>query len=393
MDTHSEYILKLLHKKTFINQWIQGKYKEKPLIIYGNPGIGKTSLAEYIIRSFIKLEVNIDFSKNCRSLDNYLDLSLYKKSITMMFEKEKKKAIIFDDLTHIQGNDKSLFKQIIHFSKKPLTNPVIYIFNHVSHKLIQTIYKKAFPIQLSFTKNQMISIVNQFYEDDKNINYSELIDKSNYNFHNIRINLKFYQEKTTQIQTFQKNENELFTFIKEMYSKNISDIYRYVISDYNIISLNVLENFIYWVFSSKLPYQKKVKLLYQVYNSYSIGDNFQIYLQKLNDWDLIDHTITNTVVCPLRYLLSSKIKLTTMEYNKYLSRSIIYTYNTKLLYLNEINLDILSVFYSLILDNNFENAYKLSSHYNIQLKISEKFSKYFSDKIKKKTLQKLFKQL
>ena len=27
------------------------------------------------------------------------------------------------------------------------------------------------------------------------------------------------------------------------------------------------------------------------------------YLQKLNDWDLIDHTITNTVVCPLRYLL------------------------------------------------------------------------------------------
>ena len=44
-----------------------------------------------------------------------------------------------------------------------------------------------------------------------------------------------------------------------------------------------------------------------------------------------------------------------MEYNKYLSRSIIYTYNTKLLYLNEINLDILSVFYSLILYNNFEN--------------------------------------
>ena len=131
-------------------------------------------------------------------------------------------------------------------------------------------------------------------------------------------------------------------------------------------------------------------------SKYKIAADYDFFLRVLKiknePFKIIDHTITNTVVRPLRYLLSSKIKLTTMEYNKYLSRSIIYTYNTKLLYLNEINLDILSVFYSLILDNNFENAYKLSSHYNIQLKISEKFSKYFSDKIKKKTLQKLFKQ-
>ena len=46
MDTRSEYVLKLLHKKTFINQWINGKYKEKPLIIYGDAGIGKTSFTE-----------------------------------------------------------------------------------------------------------------------------------------------------------------------------------------------------------------------------------------------------------------------------------------------------------------------------------------------------------
>ena len=82
MDTRSEYVLKLLHKKTFINQWINGKYKEKPLIIYGDAGIGKTSLANYILKDFIKVEINIDFCKAKQRLQEYLNLSLYKKSRT-----------------------------------------------------------------------------------------------------------------------------------------------------------------------------------------------------------------------------------------------------------------------------------------------------------------------
>ena len=59
MSTHSEYILEILRKEDFIHQWIQGKYKEKPLIIYGCNGVGKTSLANYILQSFIKIEINI----------------------------------------------------------------------------------------------------------------------------------------------------------------------------------------------------------------------------------------------------------------------------------------------------------------------------------------------
>ena len=116
MDIQSDYILKLLNKKRFIQKWINGKYKEKPLILYGDSGSGKTSLANYIIRDFIKIEINIEFCKNNKSLEEYLDMSLFKQSITMMFDKKVKvKAIIFDDLKYIQANDKNLFKQIIDF--------------------------------------------------------------------------------------------------------------------------------------------------------------------------------------------------------------------------------------------------------------------------------------
>ena len=134
MKDYSDYILKLLHKDSFIDQWKSQKYKEKPIILYGNSGIGKTTLANYILQDFIKIEINIDFCKNCKSLDHFIDMSVNKESITMMFEKKKKKCILFDDLKYIQENDKHLFKQIINFSKKKkiIQSFIFLILFHIS---------------------------------------------------------------------------------------------------------------------------------------------------------------------------------------------------------------------------------------------------------------------
>ena len=125
MDTHSEYVLEQLCKRNLINQWIKGKYKEKPLIIYGLSGTGKTSLAKFILREFITIEINIGSCRSIKNLPEFLNQSLYKKSITMMFENEKSKALLLDDLKHIQENDKKLFKQILDFSKKKITHPIL----------------------------------------------------------------------------------------------------------------------------------------------------------------------------------------------------------------------------------------------------------------------------
>ena len=89
MNTHhSEYILNIINKTNFINEWIKEKYKMKPIIIYGKLGTGKTSLANYILRDFTKININIESCKNIPSLKDHLDMSLYKKSITMMFHQE-----------------------------------------------------------------------------------------------------------------------------------------------------------------------------------------------------------------------------------------------------------------------------------------------------------------
>ena len=394
MDTRSEYVLKILHKKTFINQWIHGRYKEKPIIIYGESGIGKSSLAKYIMRNFIPIEINIDFCKQCKSLEEYLDISLYKKSITMMFEKIKEKCIIFDDLKHIQENDKSLFKQIIQFSKKPLTNPVIYIFNSISHKMIQTVYKKSFPLQISFTRSQFIEIIQKFYSD-KNINHKELIEKSNHNFHNIHSNLSFYQGQTGKIQSYNKhNTEELEIFVHKLYQmKNIEDLYRGVICDHNIISLNILENCISWIFRKKINYRSRLRLINSIYQSYCNGDIYHKNILYLNDWELLNHMITGTIIVPILQLRSSKIKCSNVYFNKYLSRSIIYTYNNKLLHSCDLKIDILSFIYSLLLQKDYPKVKEFCSYYHVNRKIFEKFLKYFLPDYKdKKIISNLFKQ-
>ena len=392
MSTHSEYILEILRKEDFIHQWIQGKYKEKPLIIYGCNGVGKTSLANYILQSFIKIEINIDFCKTNRSLSTFLDLSLYKKSITMMFEKLRSKALLIDDLKYIQGNDKSLFKQVLDFSKKETTYPVIYIVNSISHKLVQSIYKRAFPIHLSFTMDQYVSILQRFYLKDNTINYPELIKKSNYNFHNIQINLKFYQGKTNTIQTFQKNEDELFTLIQKIYRmERLDEILRFIMNDHTIISLNLLENCIDWIYHSRLSYPNRIHLIHRIYLSYCIGDTFNNQWQKLYDWDLINYMVINTTLLPLRYLSYNKIKMNKMIYNKYLSRSIIYTYNNKLLHLYRLNIHILSCLFTLMINKKYKEAQNICSYYKIEMKVCEKFSKYFIPNHKKE-VQKLFKK-
>ena len=78
----------------------------------------------------------------------------------------------------------------------------------------------------------------------------------NYFFNEI---IKLYNEKTEEIQIYQKNEDELSLFIKKLYEiKNIKEIYRNSTTDSNIVSLNILENCISWIFSTSMSYKKKI---------------------------------------------------------------------------------------------------------------------------------------
>ena len=390
-----ERVLLYLRKKGFIKEWIRGKYHEKPIIIYGNPGTGKTTLANYILKDHTIIHINIEFCRNKLSLEDYLKMSLYKKSITMMFSKDNHyKALLFDDLSYIQLNDKALFKSIIDFSKKKVKDhPIIYIFNSIKHKSIQKIYNQSFPLNISYTKEQYIELIKDFFleEKDTEYDYFKLIEKSHHNFHNIKVNLGFYKKNMKMIYEYDKKNNEIDMFIKDLFLKDIKSIYYSSHCDYTIIGLNILENCIQWVFKSDLTLREKVQVIDLIYYNNYLGDILLTKIHNILDWELIEHLITNTIVIPILLIRNNDIKVLDMDYNKYISKCIIYTHNRKLLISNEINYEILTVLYNYVkkfteCDLNKKSKVKdeiimYINGYNIPVRIIEKFSKFFlSDK-------------
>jgi len=393
MENYGEHILSLLNKKRFIKQWLNGKCSEKPIIIYGNSGIGKTSLVDYILKDFIKITIDIEFCRNPESLEEYLEMSLYKKSITMMFDTNvRKKVLVFDDLKYIQSNDKNLFKQIMDFSKKKVNFPVLYIFQTVNHKMVQGIYKKCFPIHLSLTNTQIKTILQDYYPV-KGIELTQLIEKSLSNFHTMKINIDLYRNNTSCIHKYEKKYDDLFDLIQEMYDSNtVCDYYRHATSDYTVIYLHILENCVQWIFKDKrLSYDKKVVLLKRIYLTDTVGDNLYYKIHLHNDWGIINHIITNTVMYPLHLLSKNKIRLNERVYNKYLSRSIIYTYNSKLLTMHGVDTNNLSMLYSLFRNKEYNRVREIINYYGIPRKVFDKFSKYFLSDLKKKEVNIIFK--
>lgn len=394
IDNYGEEILTLLNKKNFVKKWIKGKYKEKPITIYGSHGIGKTMLSEYILKDFITIKIDVESCKKISSLDDFLKLSLYKKSITMMFDKETRiKALVFDDLKIIQANDKNLFKQIVDFSKKKCPFPVIYIFQDLNNKNFQAIYNISYPINIIISLSNMKNIINKYY-DVKNINLNELIRKSSSNFHSIKVNLEFHKKNTKNINIYDKKYDDLFDIIKLLSkSHDINDYYRYGSSDYHILSLHILENCIDWIYDSGNNNLKNNLLINKIYNSISIGDYLYNTLYSFNNWDIINHIITNSIVIPMNIIKKNKIKITSTNYNRYISRSIIYTYNVKLLNTNNIDVYLLSKIYGLMKNENYDLLIYYIQKYSIVQKIFEKFLKYYDYKITNNSIKKLFKKI
>ena len=119
--------------KTLLLKWIKEDYKKQPLCIYGKTGIGKTSLANCLLKEYKIINIDSDFIKSDKDFKEYIDLSLGKKNICMMLTNNKVKvfkSILFDDIQIIQNSDKFLFKNIIAFTKifkKYQNNPILFI--------------------------------------------------------------------------------------------------------------------------------------------------------------------------------------------------------------------------------------------------------------------------
>ena len=370
--------------KTLLLKWIKEDYKKQPLCIYGKTGIGKTSLANCLLKEYKIINIDSDFIKSDKDFKEYIDLSLGKKNICMMLTNNKVKvfkSILFDDIQIIQNSDKFLFKNIIAFTKifkKYQNNPILFILpdNCLIKKTYKEIVTNSLLFELKYTDNQFTKIVTKLLNGEKlfiSLNHIiSLIKKSDKNLCNVKSYLNLLNKNTS---TKLIHENDFKGELNDITYKilnnklNINTFLSYIYNDYNIISLNLLDNI------HKFFLLKNGDFLndyLQIYKSICLGDKMNSDMIIEHNYELMDYILIQHVIYPVFKIKEKYFKeIKSIQYNKYISKSIYYisNLNTCIKY----NLNVNNIYYELFLYD-----YKIDKKKNIDKKVIEKYIKIYN---------------
>ena len=368
--------------KKLLKKWIKEDYKNKPLCIYGENGIGKTRLANTILSEYKIINIDVDFIKTSKNLCEYLDLSLGKKNICMMFKKSNEniyKSVIFDDIKDINNYDKSLFKDIVSWYKKYKNtyknNPVIYIVSNkdINKKNYKELIDNCFTYELKYNDKNFYKLTNNILKNEKLLisldQINNLIKTSNKNINDLLSNIEILKTNNTLNDNNKKDFNGEINEITRKIMNNDFDIDNILINsinDYNIISLNILDNLDILVNKNKDTINK---YLY-IYNSICTGDKYNHNMIINHNYDLLEYIIMQQLLFPIYKIKNNNIKIDILNYNKYISKSIYYISNHNI-YLK----------YSYNIYDIYNELYLLSSGEKSDIKdtkILEKFIKIFN---------------
>ena len=367
--------------KKLLGKWIQEDYKNKPLCIYGKNGIGKTCLANCLLKEFKIIDIDIDFIKNNKDLKEYIDLSLGKKNICMMFLNENNlnvyKSLLFDDINIIHNLDKSLFKNIISWLKyinKYKANPIIFILSDTSiiKKTFKEIIKNSLLFELKYTDNQFIKLITKLLNNEKifisNNHIHNLFKKSGKNISNVISNIEFLQEENNMlnIDIIEKKDfsGEINTITYKILNDtfNIQNILYNSYSDYNIISLNLLDNIHKFFLLKNGDFLDDYLFIYK---HICLGDKLNSDMIIEHNYELFDYILMQQILFPIYKIKQNFVKeIKEIQYNKYISKIIYYISNHNTYIKN--NLDMNNVYYELFLYDYGSNKEKYIDKKNLE---------------------------
>ena len=178
--------------KNNINNWIssiKNKQVTYPLIIYGKNGIGKRSLSNIILNEYNIIEYTPDLDINdC----------LLTGDISSLFTNKLGKSLIIYGYSIISKN-------IIEKINMYINKPIIIILNILEYsQKNKYLYRKCEKIYINYTNDQWLSIIKNIciHKKIENINYKDLLIKSNYNLHNIFANIHYYNNNIKTINKY-----------------------------------------------------------------------------------------------------------------------------------------------------------------------------------------------
>ena len=338
-----------------LQKWINEDYKNKPLCIYGKNGIGKTSLANLLLNKYKIINVNTDFIKSNKNINDYLDLSLGKKDICMMFKKDfnSYKSLLFDNLDDISKYDKNLFKNCINWiktnssSEKFKNNPIIFILsdNNINKKNFSSIINISLLFELTYSDTDYNKIVKKILHQRKikipKKKLDSILKISNKNLFNFQSNLDMNIENNNKDFTGEIN-NITDKILNDDF--DIDNIIMHSYNDYNIISLNLLEN-LHLFFEDNF-----IKKYLYIYENICIADNINSIMIQNHNYDLLDYILLQNLVIPIQKIkFHNKNNIENLIYNKYVSKSIYYLSNYNKFTYNNLDINLNDLYYELFL--------------------------------------------
>lgn len=270
----------------------------KYLYVYGDIGIGKTTIIKSIFQS-LKYNINyIDCNQNKLSVDELINMTNISDVYSMFFNNKQNNALIVDNINYYSYSDKSYFTNLIKLLKKKTTHkpiPFIFINTLQEEKKFTELYKISTLLKINPPSNsQLKNIILKLYpsifdlENSEHIvnNILDYLDNKfyklinmHYFYYNNIIELKFNSPKASA----NANANIINNSNIKILTKNLLE-HRFNLNDLDIINYSDRTSL------SLLLHENIIKLFH---TNLSISD-LKIYKKILQNFafcDCIDKNI------------------------------------------------------------------------------------------------------
>jgi hypothetical protein len=379
--------------KLKLNDWIDSLKNnniKKILFITGNTGCGKTKLTDLILKNYTYININNNLLNV--KINEYINDCLNKNDISMMFNKNKYKGIIFDNLLSINKTIIKEIKYIIKNIHKYSKNPIIITSNDKINKNINIIRDKCICININYSTYNLNNIIDKIYDKKISIkNKNKLINKYNNNISNIIINKNEYiNTNFSIIHEIDDNNKDVINLTEDLKKDiNITDLFTRYSCDYNTISLNILDN-IYKNYNEDNIYD-----IIKIYSSLCQYDIFEIYKNKNLLFNDINTSLLFSIVIPYHYIKKKNILHNNIKYNTYISKSLIYTHNNVTLYKNYNQFNYYDIIIRLLYMNKLYLVKDIFNKYECNKKILNYYIKLsniiYNKKINNKIIKEVYK--